>query len=133
MTQNKIVTLGTILPFVIGILFGSGVFWKYMDHKVKVARTTIEIREKLDDMMYKIIELTAEYIDISTQYKENNDSKFYIKLKLQKQRLDFLKNDYRTVEAKLAQMENRQPRKINLDFTVPVAPSTFSVTITPGQ
>lgn len=108
--------------------------WQYFQyniekqkHELQTILESVNLREKLDQIFSKIIKLTEEYQDVLAKQADQNahfgtlNSKQ--KVILLNIELDQLIDDYSVVEVKLAKIENRQPRKINLHFRPPGTPT----------
>ena len=127
----------TIASLILATFVGHGGIWKYMQWKIEkkyqklaeekheflqVAEIT-RLREKLNNILYRITKLTDEY-QKALALKSEASAKFGSltpeqKIALLNTELDLLSDDFMAIEKKLAGIENREPRKINLYFRPP--------------
>ena len=85
----------------------------------------------MNDIFYRITELTDEYQKALASQSEAS-AKFGSltpeqKIILLNTELDQLSDDFVAIEKKLAGIENREPRKINLYFRPPPKPYGFRI------
>lgn len=127
----------TVISFVLVTLLGNGAFWQYSQYRIEKQRIEIEtekhsierisvaikLREKLNHVFYKITKLAEEYQNALLAESEGKSKigSFTIeqRILLLNTELDQLVDDFQVAEANLAKLENRQPRKINLQFRPP--------------
>jgi hypothetical protein len=113
---SKWTIFGTIVGFLIGIIIGPGSLWQWKQHQLDRVVKTMELLKQENDVYAKIIELSAEYVKAMDQHEKNPaDNTMY----LLKARLDVLKNEFKTRENSLAQLEGREPQSIPLEFIPP--------------
>ena len=130
--MKNILKAGHIVSFLIGALFGSGAIWEYQKIEIenkkleldKIEKTT-NFRKELDALMEEILITTREFIPLnlcsSHSSRANNKAiELNAKLSLQKQNFD-------TLESKIAVLEEREPRDINLQFSAPCPPTGLSI------
>jgi hypothetical protein len=124
------VTKWTIISFVIGSLLGSGAIWQWKQSQIAIKNQEMErvvkttaLRKDINDLYRKIIELSNEYITVRDQYSKTPMPDLNNKILQLKSQLDLLKEDFRVFEGKLANLEDRQPRAINIEFIPPLPPT----------
>jgi len=128
------------ISFVLATLLGNGALWQYGQYRIEKQRIELEtekisieriseaikLREKLNDLFYKITNLAGEYQNalLAKSEGKNKIGSFTIeqRILLLNTELDQLIDDFQVGEANLAKLENRQPRKINLQFRPPGKP-----------
>jgi len=120
----------TIATFLIGTLVGTGGLWEWkkielesQNQEIERAVKTTDLREKENDQYAKILDLTNEYINAVNDYSKVPTPQLHNKIAQLKSQLDVIKDNFTTLENKLAQLEGRQPRNIPIDF-IPPAPPT---------
>ncbi len=125
--KNSIVW--TIINLIIGAVLGSGALWQYQKNKLDQERfnfektvKAIDIRKSMDDVYISILQLSDQYIKVSNSYYIKNNQKDADEMRRLVSRLDVLINDYTTIEKSLSEIENRDPRKIQIDFVPPQQP-----------
>jgi hypothetical protein len=71
------VSAWTIIAFLMGTLFGSGGVWEYQrikldSQKLEIERAvqTTDLREKENEELAKIVELSNEYVSVASQYEK---------------------------------------------------------------
>ena len=119
-----------LLSLIIGALIGPGFFWQWRQSGIEIkkqeldeAEKTTDLRAREDDIYAKIIELSNEYIQDTDQYSKAPSDELRIKIVQQNSRLEAMKDDFTTLEAKLAHLEGRTPRTIPLSFLPPKPPT----------
>ena len=130
-------TKWTIISFLLGTCFGSGAVWQLLHARVEAQKqeldmvsVTTELRQKEIDLYDEIISLTNEYVSTGDQYSKNPSvAALHNKLLQIQSRLGVMKDAFTVLENKLAHLEGRQPRKINLIFVPPNPPTGISLTI----
>ena len=131
------VSAWTIVTFLIGTLVGTGGLWEWKKVKVDAqsqeierAVKTADLREKENDQYAKILELTNEYINAVSQHSKarktplNDDILLGNRIVQLKSQLGVMKDNFKALENKLAQIEGRQPRDIPIDFIPPLSPTS---------
>jgi hypothetical protein len=135
-----------IKPFAIGISFllatllGNGALWNYWQSQIEKERIKLEVekqrlesmaastelRGKLAEVLYKVSSLAGEYHEIlATEQKGEEAIGVYPighKIKLLDEQVDQLLSDYEAIEANVAKIEGRQPRKLNVNLFKPPPP-----------
>jgi len=118
------------VSFLIGTILGTGSFWQWQTHKIDVQKLqldtavqTTELRKKENDQYAQIIDLTRRYVDARDQYSKSPSPQLNNQILEMKRQLDLVKDDFMTLENKLAQLEGRQPRAIAIDFVPPNPPT----------
>ena len=129
---KKRLSWAIIISFLIGTLFGSGAIWQWQQLRLasksyeleKILKTT-ELRNQISELYSKIIEITDEYIKTQDAYEKRRNSSGYKKILKLASHLGILKDDFKALEDKLAQLENRTPRAIEIGFLSPSPPNSF--------
>jgi hypothetical protein len=116
---------GIIVAFIIGTLVGTGGYWKYQEIEIAKTKASIDLRDQLSVLMDKVITTTAAFNPLnlcngSTPETNNKAIELHAKLKLYQQ-------DFEEIERKLANLEGREPRIIDLQFSPPCPPKAFGV------
>ena len=129
-----------VLSFLLATLLGNGALWEYRQSQIEKQRMhleaerrkiesmaeAIQLREKLTEVLYKLSSLVGEYHEILTA-KNTGQEKIGVypikhKMKLLEAQVDHLLSDYEAVEANVANLEGRQPRKLNAGHFKPPPP-----------
>lgn len=121
--KQSLVSAWTIVAFLIGTLFGSGGVWEWKKIEIERVVRTTDLREKENDQFAKILDLTNEYINATDQHSKAPNPQLNNKILQMKSHLEVMKDNFRTLENKLAQLEGREPRNIQIDFIPPAAPT----------
>lgn len=130
------------ISFVTVTFLGNGVLWNYWQSQIDKERikleterqrlesiaASIELRGKLAEVLYKLASLAGEYHEILIA-ERNGQKKIGVypinhKRKLLDEQVDQLLSDYDTIEANVANLEGRQPRKLNVNLVKPPPPPT---------
>jgi len=134
MARHSMAKLIPVISFLLGSLLGSGVIWQVQQarmanrsHELAITLGIAELREKITDLSFKIIQLSDEYIMTRDAHDRNPTNASYAKAGELKYKLDLLKDDYWILEQKLANMENRTPRELQIDFTPLRPPILMSI------
>jgi len=90
---------------------------------------TTELRQRELDLDTKIIELTRKYVDSKDAYRKSPSPQINNEILALKSQLDLMKDDFRTLENKLALQENRPPRSIQIDFIPPEPPTGLKAVV----
>lgn len=131
---DSAVTKWTIISFLIGSLLGSGAIWQWKQSQIaaknqemdKVMKTTA-LRKDINDLYYKITELSNQYITARDQYSRTPGPELNNRIIQLKSQLDLLKEDFKVLEGKVAALEGRAPRAINIDFIPPSPPTGLRI------
>jgi hypothetical protein len=125
-----------VVWFLLGTLFGSGAIWQWEQAKLATekesldsATTTTDLRIKENALYDQIVVLTGEYLKNKQQDETPGrlpDQHVHNEMIEQDIKLRMLKDDFNSLETKLAAIENRPARNIPLDFEPPGA-ATLSV------
>jgi len=130
------VSAWTVITFLIGTLVGTGSLWEWKKVEIeaqsqeidRVVKTT-DLRQREIDQYAKIVDLTNEYINDVNQYSKAPNSQFNNKILQLKSQLDVMKDNFTTLESKLAQLEGRQARNIPINFIPPAPPTGLTATV----
>lgn len=101
------------ISFVLGTVFGGGALWKYFQRQREDAALSSELREKISQAMFDIINLSNTYCSIRDKEGDGN------RLVELHQCISLLSDDVEAIEFKLAKIEGRPPRNINTNFIAP--------------
>ena len=93
-----------------------------------VVKTT-DLRQQENEQYAKIIDLTNEYIRDRDEYSKNARPDLNNRILQLRSQLDVMKDNFMTLEKNLARLENRQPRKITIDFIPPEPPTNLQVIV----
>ena len=125
-----------VVSFLVGTLLGSGSLWQWKQSKLEsqkqeletVVKTT-DLRQQENEQYAKIIDLTNEYIRDRDEYSKNARPDLNNRILQLRSQLDVMKDNFMTLEKNLARLENRQPRKITIDFIPPEPPTNLQVIV----
>jgi hypothetical protein len=128
------------LSFLLATLLGNGALWEYRQSRIEKQRVeletekrrlesmaaSIELRGKLTEVLYKVSSLAGEYHEI-LMAERTGQEKIGVyptkhKRKLLDAQVDQLLSDYEAIEANVAKLEGRQPRKLNANLFKPPPP-----------
>lgn len=137
-SKHKSAAIAGIVGFVIGTVFGNGALWQFEQSKIAREREsldsasiTTDLRGKENSLYDQIVILTAEYLKNEDQYQAHGglpNPQINNEMLQQRIKLRMLKDDFGSLEDKLAAIENRPARDIPLDFVPPGAPPSLSGT-----
>jgi hypothetical protein len=85
-------------------------------HELAITLGVAELRGKITDLSFKIIQLSDDYIVTQAAHDKNPSSESYARAEELKYKLELLKEDHWILEQKLAKMENRTPRELQIEF-----------------
>ena len=135
--RMNIKSLAIGLSFLLATLFGNGALWEYKQSQIEKQRVeletekhrlaaSIELRGKLTEVLYKVSSLAGEYHEI-LMAERTGQEKIGVyptkhKKKLLDAQVDQLLSDYEAIEANVAKLEGRQPRKLNANLFKPPLP-----------
>jgi len=118
--------IGYTVSVIFGSLLGSGALWQYLNWKMERTKTSIDLaaetaplHEELNKTLIRIIELSRQLTygqSLSNPLAEIGTSTTRVELDAQ---LQLAKSQFSILETRLAQLENRSPRQVNLDFIPP--------------
>ncbi len=141
--KNFLVFLGgpqvlPVLTLVAGTFLGPGVFWQLkhsgLEEKkgeLDKARQIIEFREKMQQDLVKIIEISNNYLAASSIQPDEERNSEISKIRL---RFDLARDNFIHLEALVAGLENRPPKPPDINLIPPRPPSNVRVQIiTPPQ
>ena len=123
-----------LVSFVIGALFGSGALWQWKDVQLKeqaqhieTVQATTDLRQKIDALYSHILEITDQFVKDQNAYRlsplpELNNHMIHLK-----SQLDLAKDDFLSLEKKLAAIEGRSPRNIPIDLVPPEPPTGLHI------
>ena len=107
----------TVGAFFVGTLVGGGALWRYQEGKRADISLSSTLRSELGDKLAELIEKSVFYADIRDGKKSpTTDHNQPLQLK---QTIAILKEDILALESKIAKIEKREPRKINVQFVRP--------------
>ncbi len=138
MKNTKLNLVIPILTFIIGTIFGGGIYWQYKQNiieneklNIEHEKQSIDLRDKIFNSYNRINELSIRYVTISKKDKISELKKYQIK-----KTFELLSEDIRSYEKKLAIIEHRKPRNINFPYPFkdapPSTPSNVSVKVKIG-
>ena len=127
-TMKGLNGMRSVIAFIIGAVIGTGGLWGYLEHKRDTARlelekanTVLELSSKLNELYDEIMKLTNDHFIAESRYRETDNWHFLQISGEINEKLIRLKAAYWAVESRLAELEERKPRPLALDF-VPPAP-----------
>jgi hypothetical protein len=124
---NKWAIIIPIVTFLLGAIIGTGSLWEYNKLKLEKYKQEKELRTEIENGFYKIIALTAKYIDTSKEAeKDNNTAKIQEANRISAQ-LDIVRGNIVAFEKILASLEKREPRVLDLGYATPAAPIDMRV------
>lgn len=123
-----------LLTFILGAVLGvSGLVWQWLQsgretrkQELDTIERTTEFRKQENDLYAKIIALSNEYLNTQGQFSKTPSEDLRVRIAQQNSQLEIMKDDFTTLETKLARVENRAPRTIILTFHVPEPPTGLS-------
>ena len=120
MGNKSVAVLASVISFIIGTLVGTGAYWKYQELELSKVKATTDLRDQLSKLMDDVITTTAAFKPLNlcegkTTETNNKAIELHAKLKLYQQ-------NFEELEKKLAKLEGREPRIINLEFSPPCPP-----------
>ena|SRR2546427_8119708 len=126
--------LTVLVGMVLGSVLGSGSIWSFLryraakyEHELNAAKVISQLRKELFDWLVLLIERSEQYANVRDGIVQapipGNEL-----LNLQAQ-IDLLKADISAGELRLAKLEGRQPRSINLSYVRPTPPTGLRVIV----
>ena len=111
-----------ILTSLIMFFLGSGAMWQYLHLDIQRENQANEIRKEIITLHEKIIDVTNSQNEAVTSL---SGGELVEKTRPLQRRLEFYLEEYNKWESKLAQIEGRPPK--HLDVIPPTAPHSISV------
>ena len=123
-----------VILFVVGGVFGSGSLWAFLEYRqrgkeveLSSAVSISELQKDLTDKLLELISRSEEYSDvrdgrIEVEIPENKLMQLYA-------HIEILQGDIRSCEDRLSRLENRPPRKINVEYIRPEPPNGVRVVL----
>ena len=128
--KDRLATLGTLVGFLVGTVFGSGSVWQWNNLQVETAQLQLEeaislseLRSEISGLQFEIYEATMEFRRLNFDKGNVPGTDIGIAVEQLDKRLLLLFDDFEVKEARLAKLEDREPRSIELDFRGPGRPS----------
>lgn len=124
--------LADAMKVLLGIIVGSGGIWSLLrhrlakrEHALQAAMVISQLRKELGDRLVQLIEKSGQYENI-------RDGKVKVpipgnELKRLQAQIDLLKDDILAGELRLAKLEGREPRSINLSYIRPSPPTGLRI------
>jgi len=108
---------------------------EFEKHSMEKIKEAMALREKKNELLVKIIELSDEYIKMTQSRgileriidKKDEITEINKKVRMLMVRLDSYKNEFKNIEYSLAKIENRDPETINLNFFPPEPPRSLRI------
>jgi hypothetical protein len=130
--------IGVLLGGLVGAVLGSGALWSFLQYRIakrtqglSAAKTLGELHKELSDKLVRLIELSKQYASLrdaeaaSGRTRENQDRpNEMLRLKAQ---IELLETDVLAAEARLAKLEKRPPRPIQVQWIPPSAPTGLRI------
>jgi hypothetical protein len=126
--------LWNLLSSFAGGLFGSGAIWAFLNYRQRAKEvelsSAVSISELQRDLANKLLELISE----SEEYSDVRDGKSEASIPENKlmqlyAHIEILQSDVLSCEARLAKLEDRPPREINVEYIRPEPPRDIRITI----
>lgn len=109
----------SLLIFVFGALFGTGVVWKFFSMQrenrklqIEIAKINGEIRQRISDLMSGLKERRNLYADIRDHKTDLDSATRHNTLLTLQTEIDLIYDDIISEEKLLAKIEKRKPRNI---------------------
>ncbi len=120
--------LADALKILVGMVVGSGSIWSFLryraakrEHDLNAAKVISQLRKELLDRLVLLIERSEQYANVRDGIvKAPIPGNELMNLQAQ---IDLLKADISAGELRLAKLEGRQPRSINLSYVRPTPPT----------
>jgi len=119
--------------FLLATLVGNGALWEYRKGQIEKQRIELEaekrkienmaeaiaLRAKLTEVLYKLSDLAGEYHELLTAKKAGKETMgpypLEHKRRLLDAEIDQLLSNYDAIEAHVARLEGREPRKLDVN------------------
>lgn len=118
-----------VIGFLIGTFLGSGAIWQWNNLRIERSKLQLEsatilseLRRELSDIQYEIYKTTEDWRRYNFMEDNVSGSETEIKLTQLDRRILLLIGDFDIKEKRLAELESREPREIELDFRGPGRP-----------
>jgi hypothetical protein len=86
-----------------------------------------ELRKEIASIYERIVQLSKDFIILKNVYAEKKTPDNYNNILMLKSVLDLQKDNFKNLEAKLAKLEKREVRKIQIEFIPPEAPTGLRI------
>ena len=136
MADSRSSRWGIVVSFIVGTALGSGSLWQWKQSKLEAQKQELEtivkttdLRQQKNDQYAKIIELSNEYIKDQDEYSKNGTPELNNRMHQLRAQLEIMKDNITVLEDKLAHLEQRQPRKIVIDFIPPPPPTNLRAVV----
>jgi hypothetical protein len=130
--DTKIIGLSKLVFFLIGAIFGSGALWSFLrvryrkkTYILNETKLSLELRSELFEKLLKLI-AKSERVENVMYGKEKVDNPPN-ELKKLKSQIELLSSDIIAIEKRLAKIEGRKPRDINLKYVRPKPPTGLRI------
>ncbi len=121
-------TWWVVVSFLLGTAIGSGAIWKYQESKlakksfeIEKAVKTAALRHDISELQIQLIKLSDEYIKAAGLYLNQHTSQNQNEANRILSQVKVVRDDLNDAERKLAAIEEREPREIQIDFIPPAA------------
>jgi len=111
------------LTHLFALLIGSGAVWQYLQWNIQRENQTNDTQKQVIAAQEKVLDLISRMTEAG---KEKDDDEYVRTLKLLNQRLKLAQAEYDQWESKLASIEGRQPKKLEIEMA-PSRPTQFTV------
>jgi len=117
-----------------GGLFGSGTIWAFLSYRQRAREIEVSSAVSMSALQKDLADKLLELIARSEEYADVRDGKIKVrippnKLNQLKAHIDILQSDVLSCEARLAKLENRDPRNINIKYIRPAPPRDGSIEV----
>jgi hypothetical protein len=117
-TRFDWVNPATIITFIVGSLFGSGMIWTCKEYRLKQDTQIVEFTRTLTDRLFLYSALNEEYISLLREYEKHDlggDKRGArdIESRINNNRIKAktIYSEIENLEKRVAEFENRPPRK----------------------
>jgi hypothetical protein len=121
--MNLKISPGKIIFPLVAFLFGSGAFWQYGQYKIAQNNQELEhtkvimsLRSDINSYYFEAMDKTNELFALNRDFFERQNSKTKLEIDNIRQKIYMLQDNCNELEKKLAVLENRKPRTLNLNF-----------------
>jgi hypothetical protein len=130
--MNLKISVSKIILPLLAFLFGSGAFWQYGQYQIsrnnqglENTKTIMSLRTEINGYYFDAMDKTNELFALNRKYYEHQIPETKLEIDNTRQKIYMLQDNCNELEKKLAVLENRKPRTLDLNFNlIPPAPIT---------
>jgi hypothetical protein len=128
MNWNKALALAKSkeVAWVFVLLFGSGAFFQWRQtnneanhYQLDLTEKTTGLRQQENEQYFKLLSLNDDYMAAVSEYSVTRKPETRAKMLKLQERAKMEKDDFLTLESKLARLEGREPRTFRFEFYIP--------------